>query len=366
MNVIKLRETLSKYNEWFFMAYVLPLNACTAAGLTSENEVYQLFFFLGLIALIIKLICTNYSKRELLIMLAVLTLLGIVFINNHEKTLILSALAVFGAKGVPIRKIIGYMLIPRIFFTALTVGLACLNLIPNQEVLLPKNGEDYVLYCYGFYQPNVLYINLFLIVLLFIERYRDRLKSWAYIGFGIILFGAYQILYSRTGWYLYLLLCVIFAAFFISKKYNIQKVYLLFFTGLPIILACFSFLTIALYKNDIGLIQKLDFILTGRIRLMAQAIDISSVRLIGNVPRIAFDNSYIHIFYNYGIIMLFLVLYSLYKTMITLWKQNMEYEVLIFGILAIYAFMEQFPLNATWNPFLLFFAYYIFRDQEYR
>lgn len=366
MGVMKLREKLSKYNEWLFMAYILPLNACTAAGLTSESRIYQLVFALGLIALAIKLICTDYSKRELLIMLAVLTFLGAVFINNHEKTLILSALAVFGAKGVSVRKIIGYMLIPRVFFTVLTVSLACLNLIPNKEVLLPKNGEEYVLYCYGFYQPNVLYINLFLIVLLFIERYKEKLKVPAYLGFGVILFGAYRILYSRTGWYLYILLCVIVAVYFIAKKYKIQKLYLLLFIGLPVILAGFSFLVIALYKNDVGVIQQLDFILTGRIRLMAQAIDISSIRLIGNVPRVAFDNSYVHIFYNYGVIMLIIVLYSYSKTMVALWKHNMEYEVLIFGILAIYAFMEQFPLNATWNPFLLFFAYYIYRDQEYK
>ena len=136
---------------------------------------------------------TDFTWREILVM-AVLTLLfGVNFLRTGEKTLILTVMAIFGAKNVNLDKAMKYALWEKAVLTVGTLTLAATGVIENEMVTLPKNGEWVEIPCYGYYQPNMAFANIFVILLLAMLVYRDKMKWYGYlIGTGI-MYGAYKV-----------------------------------------------------------------------------------------------------------------------------------------------------------------------------
>ena len=192
--LLEFRRKISQYQETMYMVFILLMVALTSAGFNSEDKLYKIVFIFAALFLFLKLIVTDYSIKEIMWMAAIVLLLGINFLRNGERTLLLTVLGILGAKNVNTNKVFLYALWIKVVLTIGTISLAAAGIIENEMVTLPKGGVYIDLYCYGYLQPNIAYANLFSIFVLAILAYRDKLKWYIYVGFTLLMIGAYKIL----------------------------------------------------------------------------------------------------------------------------------------------------------------------------
>ena len=72
------------------------------------------------------------------------------------------------------------------------------------------------------------------------------------------------------------------------------------------------------------------------------------------------DNLYVTIYLYSGVVMLILYVLGVFALLRKLYQKRYDIELILVAILAVYAFMEEFPLNPTVNPFAVMLAWIIF------
>ena len=357
--LLEFRRKISQYQETMYMVFILLMVALTSAGFNSEDKLYKIVFIFAALFLFLKLIVTDYSIKEIMWMAVIVLLLGINFLRNGERTLLLTVLGILGAKNVNINKIFLYALWIKVVLTIGTISLAAAGIIENEMVTLPK-GDVYIdLYCFGYLQPNIAYANLFSIFVLAILAYRDKLKWYIYVGFSLLMVGAYKILVCRTGLLVWGVLCVMFLIYHIlkrSKNRQIMKGYLASLCLAPVMLAVLSFVLPLWGANNEAIGRLLTHFLTGRMRIIHEYLKDVGILVLGHIPRQDFDNSYFHILF---FIFMFVFIRSIWYCI----RKKKNYEVIILSVMSLYAFMEKFPLSIAWNLSLLLLTGNIFGEE---
>ncbi len=122
--MLKLRKKLGEYQEIYYLIFILAMTGMTSAGINSEYRIYKIVFAVVTLFLLLKVIVTDYTWRELVLMALLTVLLGVNLLRNGEKTLILTAMGVFGAKNVSLEKVFKYALWLKVALTGGTLLLA--------------------------------------------------------------------------------------------------------------------------------------------------------------------------------------------------------------------------------------------------
>ena len=361
--MLKLRKRLAQYQEQFYLVFILSIVALFSAGFNSTDRVYQIVFGAGTLFLLLKLAVTDFTWREMIWMAAITLLLGLNVLRNGEKTLIITAMAVFGAKNVSLDKVFRNSLWVKIVFTVGTILLAVVGVIENQVRYLPKNGERTTIYCYGYHHPNAAFANVFLIFAIAILVWGDKLKWYAYVGFTLVLLGAYWLFVCRTGLVVWCALLVLVFGYKISCKLKWDKIYLTLLLLIPVVLAALTFVLPLIGTQNSALAKKMNFYLTGRINQLTQGISNLGLPLLGNIPRDPFESVYFHLLYNYGWIITIICFAAYLYTMWKCRKNSRPYEMIILSTMAIYGFMEHWPLSVGWNISLLCMSCILFRKK---
>lgn len=362
--MLKLREKIGQYQEQFYLAFILAIGCLMSMGLESGDRPYQIVFAVVSVLWGLKMLSTDFTKKEIFWMVIIAFPIGLNFLGNHEKTLIMTAMAIFGAKNVSLEKVFKYGFWSKFVVTVGTISLAALGIINNTSKLLAKNGEYYEIYGYGFGHPNVTFGNIFLVLTLAILAYGDRLRWYIYLVFTLIVLGAYQLFMCRTGIVVWACLLVMLLGYRLARKWTFDRIFLSLFCTLPILLVVITcvFIVLSMYNSEFS--AWINNLFTGRIRLMIQGLENMEHIYLGQVPRHLYDNLNFYLLYNYGIIIL---LFSLVSYTYAIWycyKQGKDYEVIILGIVAIYSFMEYFPLSTAWNLSLLCLSRILFKTKD--
>lgn len=359
----KLRNKLAQYQEIFYMLFLLPMTGMTSMGLNSEDRIYLYVFAVATLFLLLKMAVTDFTWREIVIMGVFTLLLGANFLRNGEKTLILTAMGIFGAKNVNLDKVMKYALWEKAVLTVGTLTLAATGVIENKEFWLPKNWEMYTIYSYGYETPNMGFANVFVILLLAIIVYGDKLKWYAYMIGTAIMLGAYKLFMCRTGLVVWIMLCIMVLGYKIMKHFNQEKLYLYFFTSLPVILIMIT-MTIPLVarKNEQFWIV-IDKLLTGRVSLVNQVYDQIWTLAMGHIPVQPFDSMYFNAIYNDGWILTILCLVAY---VVGIWysvRKDQYFVTIGLSIMAVYGYMELLPLSILWNLPLVYLAQTLFKGR---
>lgn len=362
--MLKLRKKLGEYQEIFFLVFMLAMTGMTSAGLNSEHRSYMIIFLAATVVLLLKMAVTDFTLREILVMALFTVLLGMIFLRSHEKTLILTAMGIFGAKNVSLDKVFKYALWLKTALTVGTLTLAAVGVIENVETYLPKSGEMYKIYCYGYYTPNMAFANIYVLLLLAILVYGDRLKWYAYVIGTVIMLAAYKVFMCRTGLVIWGVTCLMVLGYRLTRRLKWEKVYMALFTALPVVLTVLTMGLSVWAKRDEALNVRLDYYLTGRIRHIIQFMDESGGLLLGHVPREPFDSMYFTLLYNYGWVVFVFCLLAYCAGMWYCNKQNKFYATIGLGVMAVYGFMELLPLSVLWNLPLLYLTWILFRERK--
>lgn len=359
----KLRNKLAQYQEIFYMLFLLPMTGMTSMGLNSEDRIYLYVFAVATLFLLLKMAVTDFTWREIVIMGVFTLLLGANFLRNGEKTLILTAMGIFGAKNVNLDKVMKYALWEKAVLTVGTLTLAATGVIENVAFELPKNWEMYTIYSYGYETPNMGFANIFVILLLAIIVYGDRLKWYAYVGGTVVILGAYKLFMCRTGLLVWGLLCIMVLGYRMMKYFHEEKIYLYLFTAIPGILFVITMSIPVLVKNNAELKMIVNKLLTGRVDTINQVYDQVWILIMGHIPVQPFDSMYFDALYNYGWI---LVILGLVAYIVGIWysvKKGQYYVAIALSIMAVYGYMELLPLSVLWNLPLIYLSKVLFKGR---
>lgn len=365
----KVRNHFGQYAELFYMLYFLPLAGCVSMGISSSQPVYRLVFIIAAFFLLLKLILTDYNKKEVLLMASVMALLGYVFYRTREKALIITAISIFACKGVNIRKILKYTFFVYIIGMCITISLVLLGKIPGEIHSLPKGGIRYNINDFGFSHPNSAYGHVLMIAFMAVVVWENKLRWYHYSIMTVVMIFAYKVFFSRAGLLIYLLMCVALAVFNIVKNWKLKKAFGFLLVLLPLGTAVTSYVLAVLYPQNIPFVNKLDTLVTGRIELSAKALESVGLSWFGTVEkpwvgRYFIDNAYLNVLLGCGIIVCAVCVISYIIMCYYYWQNEQHYYVLIvLGIVSIYLFMEYAPVNVTWNPILLFMAGSLFNNR---
>ena len=361
--MLKLRKKLAQYQELFYLLFLLPMTGMHSMGIHSEDRIYLYVFAVATLFLLLKMAVTDFTWREILIMGVFTALLGANFLRNGEKTLILTAMGIFGAKNVNLDKVMKYALWEKTVLTVGTLTLAATGVIENVAMSLPKNNETVEIYCYGYHHPNMAFANIFMLLLLAIIVYGDKLKWYAYVLGTVIVLGAYRVFVCRTGLVVWAVLCLMVLGYRIMRHFRWEKGYLYLFTAIPGVLMILTMVIPVMAKNNEGFSLLINKILTGRVGLVSQVYHEVWSLVMGHVPAEAFDSIYFTTLYNYGWILLILCLVAY---TVGIWysiRKGQYYITIALGVAAVYGYVELLPLSVIWNLPMVYLAQALFRGR---
>lgn len=362
--MLKLRKKIAQYQEQIYLVFILSMVGLISMGFNSTDRFYLIVFGIAAIAFFLKMAVTDYTLKEFLWIAAISALIGVDLLRNGEKTLLLTIMGIWGTKNVSLEKVFRYSLWTKVALTAGTLLLAATGIIENEALTLPKNGSYVQLYCYGYLTPNIAFANVFLILVFAILVYKNRLRWPAYLCFTLLILGAYKLFMCRTGLIVWFALLLSMIGYWLSQKLKWEKGYLSLLCFLPVISVVLSFVLpiLAIHNNYIK--HVLNHCLTGRIQFMIPYLDAMKSVILGNTSSHPFDNMYFHTVYNYGWIVFIIGLAAYIRTMWLCIKQKKHHEVIVLGIMALYGFMENYPLSVVWNLSLLYLSLTLFSKEN--
>lgn len=364
--MLKIRRKLAEYSEIWFLIYILITGGMRAIGRGVSDMLWLTgiaFLFLG-----IKLIVTDYSKKELFWMAAFGGLVILNFLINHERTLFLTMISIYGAKNVNLNKVFFYSLWSKLLLFGGQVVLVCLGVLeggysdgmPKYSILKGETAY-YRVPCLGFTHPNYTYLSIIMIALLALMVYKERLK-WIHLGIiSAILLLFYKVLLCRAGWYIWIITLMIIAVYKLAEKLELKEIYVKLLCIIPALLAVFSVVIVILMAQGNMFAEWVNKCLTGRIAIAASWCLPDLFTLLANPVRTANEIAYIQLPYNYGWVLYLFLLILYTKTMWIMAKQNEDYYVIVFAVISIYFIGEAVPVSVGWNTSLLLVSGLLFR-----
>lgn len=354
-----------------YYIYFLTMIGLKALGLASNNKVFLIGFVIALAFLAIKIVYTDYSRAELamIITLVLLSLIG--FFRAKEQTYFLCALSIAGMKGINFRDLAKKTFWVHLFCSIIAVAGSMMGYLQDNKLIINQvTGEAY--HTYGYSDFNVLFVNMFIIAALLIYINYEKLGFIEFILTNVLMYWAYDATHSRTGYLLFFGLWFLIALdkFVLTEKWK-KRLYALY-PFVPLAMVAVSFILPRLYdmyyKTDI--MYTINHLLTGRIFVMNYYLKLYPFTFFGNTYEFwlnnagkileIVDNMYVTIYLYSGVVMLLIYIVGVVALLRKLYNKRYDIELIMVALLCVYAFMEEFPLNPSVNPFAVLLAWVIF------
>lgn len=353
------------YLEKLVLIYFLINTLFKAIGFDSHNISYMIFFFLALIPLSIKIINTNYEKKELSFIIGS-NIIGLLsFLASKSATLLITTLSLTAMKDVHLDKMLKYSLSIRIVAFIVVVFLAICGLIPNITVTMWRVGESVTRYALGFAHPNTLHLSLFLIFSLYSYIRYEKINKYELISMLIINIIINIFSRSRTG---FALCCLLIVFMFIKDNKIIKQIINKSPKYILIGAIIFSYGLGLLYSKD-NFVQKIDNLLNGRIRYTSYYLKNYETTMFGQSfkddKNAILDNGYLIPYIQNGIVGALLLLYIIYKIILKYEKEKNSKINMLLCIFLIYLVTESFSPNIFMNIILLFYANILFDNKKH-
>jgi hypothetical protein len=343
--MIKYRQRTADVLNNTLYAYMIlcfyGLNLFVKYTLGRSNSLLSISLY-GLLAL--KIICTDYDKREIVISAALLAVSAMSCIASKDMTWVFNVLVVISMKDVKVDDILkGMFWMALLGFAMVTIS----SLLGKGDIaILEKDygrGGVEARYCLGYGHPNQLHLYFFRVVLLGVGAYFDRIK-WPHM---VIIFMLNLLLYgltaSRTGTLMGMALVAIWFWYHYLPNFVKSRGWkICLFIGVTA-MVLFPFVYGFLYENS-EILQQVNQWMTGRLQLGMQALSQFPITLWGNDSELNYgysvDMGGLHILLYNGV-----VISVLYWTgiLLCLWKglkENRTYMIMVVVLFVLYSLSE--------------------------
>lgn len=367
----KNRITAGQYGVISMTMYYGVMTASKALGMDSSNSLYYVMFGIACIMLLFKYCVTQYTVRQIALDV-LLGCIGIVcFVISHDMTLLLLAMTVAGLKDCDFRELACTAFYVRLAITSFMVVASFLGIFDQGETAQTTTSfQDITVYNFGYSTANNAYINIFVLMALFLYIRYDRINWKYFIGTSVIAMLMYTFTNSRTGT---LLFFAVWFFIFCEKFLLARKGRYVFFwlmAASTLICAVFSYAATSMFNPDGGYWSEyINRIFSGRLNITHKYHEALSVSLIPRTSAVMdahrgfgfIDNSYMSVYFHDGLIVALIVLVLICISNYSLFKNHCYKELVFIASFSVYAMMEEFPLNPVVNPFIMLTAVVIYK-----
>lgn len=359
----KIFEKISIISSYIFIAIFC---LCKGFALDQSDKIYIIISAISLIFICTKILFSEFTKKEVIIYSCLIVLSGVIFLFSKRLTIILSVLLILSSKDMKPESIFKTIFYTRLFSFLCMIFLSSLEIIPSNNILFYRDGEELSRKAFGYSHPNEAASQLFLIVtsgILFLKN--KKMKNIACLISIVPCFLLYKVTYSRssilvTSMFIIVELITINIKFFnkILKKFSV------FIGVLPIVITAFF----AIFYGKVEFLDKINELLTGRVYYVDLICKSLNPRLFGISNDVIsnelnFDNSYIKILYYDGIV-LFLVYIIGFIYFIKNAIAKNKFEFISFALIfAFYGISEGYLNNAIINFSLLLYPFVMKKDK---
>ncbi len=368
--MLKLRSQLATYQEHFFLVGFLILFSLHSVGLGMTDVKWMAG--VGLLLLSIKLVITDYTKRELAIIAGMLFAGMVPLVINSDKMLILTIITIIAVKNCAYQKIFLCSAVSRAVLMTGKIGLVVVGILPdgyNGELtkydFITQSIITYEIPNFGYSHPNYLYLGAVSVALLIIVVMKEKAKWYIYLILAAGLYWLYRVTYCRTGFAIWIGILGMLILYKIVKEIpKAVKCYMYFLGGIPILLTVAT--VVISYYHNLGenWAQWINMLVNGRFQRWSWQTKPLYQMILPQYPWKKLDNGYIYQWYNFGwLIMLLLIGWLTYCSYLLIQKQ-LYYEIISIAATTGYLIGEAMPLSSTWNPCILLLAIGIYGYTE--
>lgn len=368
----KNRITAGQYGVISMTMYYGVMTASKALGMDSSNSLYYVMFGIACIMLLFKYCVTQYTVRQIALDV-LLGCIGIVcFVISHDMTVLLLAMTVAGLKDCDFRDLACTAFYVRLAITSLMVVASFLGIFDQGETAQTTTSfQDITVYNFGYSTANNAYINIFVLMALFLYIRYDRINWKYFLGTSVIAMLMYTFTNSRTGTILF------FAVWFFifCEKFLLARrgryVFFMLMSASTLICAVFSYAATSMFNPDGGYWSEyINRIFSGRLNITHKYHEALSVSLIPRTSAVMdahrgfgfIDNSYMSVYFHDGLIVALIVLAIICISNHRLFKKHCYKELVFIASFSVYAMMEEFPLNPVVNPFIMLTAIVVYKS----
>ncbi|MGN1234893.1 MAG: hypothetical protein ACI4U2_02810, partial [Christensenellaceae bacterium] len=325
-----LRAKKREIGEGGYYAFWAVILFAKALNLSSEDLPLLLLMMAGLGFLGVKYLCTDWTKKSIVVSGALCALGILTWRSSGSTELLVTLAAIGGAKDVPLKKLVGFIFCLRLAVFLATVFMAATGIVENvYEFTVDVDGNllKETRYYLGFIHPNYAQVSLFVLVCLYAYLRSDRLTVTELALMLVCNFALFHYTRSRTGMLLICLFCFTLAIFRRKQMFPLGK----WLAFLPALLAAFTLLIPVFYGSDNwmgGLLHRLDVALTGRVEFVAHYLRDFPLTLFGDRAITAesavvpLDCAYVSLLRQYGLVAF--LLYTVGETLVLMrhYRQN--------------------------------------------
>jgi len=290
-------------------------------------NVYQSYMFrITFMFFVIKCICTKYDKKQILFIIFAGLISIVTYLICGKDEVVRATVFIISLKGLDIRRVLRFNLFTTTFGIVI-LGLLSVFGVMGSVLATPGYGykEDAFMIALGLGSSNTWAIQMWVIVVLFVYLYHERLSKKVYLfifGLGILVY-----LLSKTNTALLMFTFTALYGYVLSSAKKLQTSKLIYILSGIVVLCCTGFSVFAAKISKWWDFQpdwqrKIDTILTGRITCLYAFENgggvLSNWKLFGSKDFYqSFDMGIVRLFWWYGIIpgslAILAILYLIYK-----------------------------------------------------
>lgn len=239
---------------------------------------------------------------------------------SSQPTIAITTLTILLSKDIEFKKIVKYDMYFKIYITLFTIIFSIIGIIENIKIIRYESGSIIIRNSFGFIHPNTLGTIILLIVIDYIYINYSKLNLKHCIIVCTLVFITKFFTDSRTGLYITIALIVIAL---LDKSSNLNRKIITKIASITVPYIAILSVIVSIYYNKSTIIQTIDLVLTGRIRLGNIYLNMYPINLFGNFISfpttsyngeiITLDNLYIRMLVNFGAIYFLGICFSYYK-----------------------------------------------------
>lgn len=302
---MKNKQTLKRIGDiLFYIALVLEM-LFVVLDKSDYSIPYETWLFrLTFLMFAVKIACTEYTLKEWICILAAGALGMVSFVMADREEIIRIVAFVAAMKGIDVKTAAKVTFYETLAGCLIIVLLSLTGIYGTVSVtgLFRGGGIEETRYCLGMGHPNALHCMLFVLLVLGMALYNEKMKWYMYVLLHLLNIGVYLLTDSRTGM-LMAAVAICFGAFLRYGK-KIRENKLLYLLSIGVIICC-VFLTVfvGIYGVEFPVMRQIDIRINGRFQYGKSDGGIQFWSLFSNPEnRNYFDMGYMRLFYWYGIL----------------------------------------------------------------
>lgn len=359
---IKCKWGQNTLDMLFISAFVVGIISCgVSTSILDTSNAERLFsvlrYLIAFVAAVKIYFFSGYSIKELIAESVLLLVLGYSGQKGGDKTLLFSAMMIFAAKDVDMKKICRYAFFATAGVVVVLVSLAAFKIIPDS---LQLRNDGLVRHSFGFAHPNALGLWVMMAVSEFYAAYNEKLNVACYAVTAVVALAVYKATNSRASFIVMLLLAALTPAvkYVCQKEKSLKAVKKLFVFAIASV-GILSIVLMVIFNENNKVVDIISRAVSNRIYLgniVYKEYGLSILgdgRLIGDAQMPVVDCVYMKISLTAGVLSLAALIYFQCRSAARSFDAKMAVLGLICLLWAAYGTMEVFTYDVFFNVSLL-------------